>query len=298
MTASGRASSLGVAAVLVAIVSFSISSAVIKWSETTGSVIAFWRMVGAVVGWWSIVLIQRARTGRPFPTKATWIAVLPPALFFGLNISIFFTAVTRTSIAHAEFIATLSPLVLLPAGAAFFGEHPNWGALRFGLISVAGVMLVLLFGPSGGAASLSGDLLMLIVIVTWTSYLLTSKRARAKGIDTLDFMACMMPMGIVTAGPVAASIAGSELLQVSARGWFVIVLLTLLTGMLAHGCIVFAQRQLPIATIGVMQTAQPALAVMWGFVILGESVRTPQVLGMALVVVGLSLFTWSSQQST
>ena len=107
----------------------------------------------------------------------------------------------------------------------------------------------------------------------------------------------MMPMGLITAGPVAATIAGDELFSMSVRGWFVAALLTVLTGMVAHGCIVFAQRHLPVASIGVVQTGQPALAVLWGFIILGESVRLAQVAGMVLVILGLALFTWSSQRS-
>ena len=293
-----RAKSIGFLAVGLAVVSFSISSAAIKWSESIGSVVAFWRMIGAVVGWWVIVLIARKRTGRPLPSRETWKLVLPPGLFFGLNIAIFFTAITRTSIAHAEFITTLTPLVLLPAGAAFFGECPNWGALKFGLISVVGIALVLAFGPTGGAATPGGDLLMVLVIGTWTGYMLTSKRARSRGVDVLDFMACMMPLGLITAGPIAASIAGAGLFTLSARGWFVVALLTLVTGMLAHGCIIYAQRHLPVATISIIQTGQPALSVFWGFVILGESVRSPQIVGMVLVVVGLSMFTWVSQRPT
>jgi drug/metabolite transporter (DMT)-like permease len=293
-----RLRSIGFLAVGLAVVSFSISSAAIKWSVSTGSVVAFLRMIGAVVGWWIIVLIARKRTGRPLPSRETWKLVLPSGLFFGLNIAIFFTAITRTSIAHAEFITTLTPLALLPAGAAFFGERPNWGALKFGLISVVGISLVLTFGPKGGEATLGGNLLMVLVIGTWTSYMLTSKRARTRGVDVLDFMACMMPLSLITAGPIAASIAGTGLFSLSARGWFVVALLTLVTGMLAHGCIIFAQRHLPVATISIIQTGQPALSVFWGFVVLGESVRPPQIVGMILVVVGLSLFTWASQRPT
>jgi drug/metabolite transporter (DMT)-like permease len=287
---------IGFAAVALAVLSFSISSAMIKWSASTGSVVAFWRMIGAVGGWWLVVLFNRQRHGRPWPSRETWKLVLPPGLFFGANIAIFFTAITRTSIAHAEFITTLTPLVLLPAGAFFFGERPNWGALKFGLISIVGISLVLTFGPEGGEATLGGDLLMVLVIGTWTSYMLTSKRARSRGVDVIDFMACMMPLGLLTAGPIAASIAGDGLFTLSARGWFVVALLTVATGMLAHGCIIFAQRQLPVATISIIQTGQPALAVFWGFIILGESVRAPQIVGMVLVVLGLSLFTRASQK--
>ncbi len=59
-------------------------------------------------------------------------------------------------------------------GAAFCGERRNWGALKFGLNSIVGIALVLAFGPTGGEATLGGDLLMVLVIGTWTSYMLTS----------------------------------------------------------------------------------------------------------------------------
>ena len=291
----GATAIAGLAAVVVAILSFSISTPLIKWSGETGSVVAFWRMIFAVVAWWTVVAAVHVRTGRPIPSASTWRRVLLPALFFGANIATLFTAITRTSIAHAEFIGTLSPLVLLPAGALLFGEHPNWAALRWGVLSLAGVALVLFFGPEGGTASLSGDLLMVLVVGLWTSYLLTSKRARAAGVDTLDFMACLMPLGLLTAGPIALAVAGRDVLGLSGRGWFVVALLTVITGMAAHGCIFYAQRLVPVATIGVMQTSQPALAVAWAFLILGETVRPPQVVGMVMVVIGLALFTWVSQ---
>jgi drug/metabolite transporter (DMT)-like permease len=292
---SGR--TLGLVAMTVAVVSFSTSSPLIKWSESTGSVVAFWRMIGAVIGWWTVIAITRVRSGRPAPTAATWRLALAPGLAFGANIALFFTAITKTSIAHAEFITALTPLILLPAGAFFFGERPNWNALRWGLISIFGVSLVLFFGPEQGASSLSGDVLMIGVIALWTTYLLTSKRARAAGVGTLDFMACMMPIGVLTAGPIAAIIAGSDVFGLTAKGWLVVLILTLLTGMLSHGCIVFAQQHLPVATISIMQTAQPALAVFFAFLILDEAVRAPQVVGMALVITGLALFTLASSRS-
>jgi drug/metabolite transporter (DMT)-like permease len=80
------------------------------------------------------------------------------------------------------------------------------------------------------------------------------------------------------------------------RGWFVVVVLALLNGMVARGSIAFAQQQLPIAAITVMQVAQPALAMLFAFVILGEEVRPLQIGGMALVIVGIALFTRAAQR--
>ena len=97
-----------------------------------------------------------------------------------------FTAITKTSIVHAEFITALNPLILLPLGALLFGEHPNWRALRWGAVSIVGVALVLFFGPAQGASSIEGDLLVIVVICLWSGYLLSTKRARASGVGTLD----------------------------------------------------------------------------------------------------------------
>ena len=104
---------------LLAVLTFSSSSTIVKWADTPGSVLAFWRMIGAVVLWWIVIGMRRSIKGRPAPSLETWKLVLPPGLFFGLNITLFFTALNRTSIAHAEFITALSPLVLIPLGALF-----------------------------------------------------------------------------------------------------------------------------------------------------------------------------------
>jgi drug/metabolite transporter (DMT)-like permease len=60
--------------------------------------------------------------------------------------------------------------------------------------------------------------------------------------------------------------------------------------------LVFAQHHLPVATIGVMQVAQPAIAVGWAWLLLGESVVAVQLPGMALVIVGLVAFTVAAQR--
>ena len=91
-----------------------------------------------------------------------------------------------------------------------FEEQPNWRALRWGGLSILGVMLVLFFGPGQGTSSVGGDLLMIGVLALWTGYLLSSKRARISGVGTLDFMSCMIPIGVLVAGPKSAMIAGSD----------------------------------------------------------------------------------------
>ena len=290
----GRAPA-GIIAMVAAVLVFSCSSTLVKWSDTPGSVVAFWRMLISVVLWWIVIVGRKARTGRPAPTRRTWRLVLPAGLCFGLNITLFFTAIGRTSIAHAEFITALSPILLVPLGVLLFHERPDRRALPWGAVSLLGLAIVLFLGGSQGGATLAGDLLVVVVVLFWIGYLLTGRRARAT-VDVVDFMATMMPLGVLTAAPVALIIAGGDIWPLSAKGWVAAGMLGILTGMIGHGLIAFAQREVDIATIGIIQVGQPALAVGWSFLILGEQIKPAQIPGMVLVIIGLAAFTLVSQR--
>lgn len=281
---------LGIVAVCLAVVCFSASSSVVKWAGAPGSVIAFWRMLASVIAWWVIARLA----GCP-PTwtgiRRTW----PAGVLFGLNLATFFTGVTRTSIAHAEFIGALTPLLLLPAGALLFGERVAWRSLGWGSMAIAGVAIVLFTSPDTSPSSTSGDLIVAGAVVLWAAYLLATKHTR-RDMDVAEFMASVMPVATLTLLPVMVVRGGA--FELEARAWLAVVILLLLTGVSAHALVVYAQRHVPVATIGMLQVSQPALAVLWAFLILGESIRPVQVVGMVLVVAGLGLFTLHSTRAS
>jgi drug/metabolite transporter (DMT)-like permease len=68
-------------------------------------------------------------------------------------------------------------------------------------------------------------------------------------------------------------------------------LLTLLTGVAAHGLLVYAQKTVQIGTIGISQVVQPALAVTWSFLLLDEHLVSGQVLGIGVAMGGLLAFS-------
>ena len=293
---SRRQRTVGLLAVVGAILCFAMSFGIIKWPGVPGSVIASWRLVGSALVWWTLLVSLRFTNGRPLPSRHVWKVTLPAALLFGIYISVFFTAVTKTSVAHAEFINSLAPLLVIPAGFVLFKERPNWSALRFGALSLIGLVVVLFTGPEQGAATVEGDLLMIIVVVATVSYLMASKFARGRGVATADFMAIVMPVALVTAAPVALIVAGGELWPLSWQAWVAVVILSFLTGGAAHGLLFFAHRTVPIATISVMQVSQPALSAFWAWVIVDEAITVTQIPGMLLVIVGMALVVWFSQQ--
>jgi drug/metabolite transporter (DMT)-like permease len=287
--AQGR--TIGLIALVAVIVFFSAGSTLVKLSHTPGVTVAFWRMILCSFIWLAILRL----------TEQRWLAwsdirpALIPGIAFGLNIAFFFTGVTRTTVASAEFTGALTPLLVVPLGAVFFKERMRPDALVFGLISVVGLGLVLFNAPATGEFSWGGVAWIAGALVLWSIYLLTSRSLR-RGRSVAAVMAAITPIAAVVTLPLGLFVFPGTLLDVTWRSVAFIVLLGVITGTLAHGLMVFAQKSVPIGVISMLQVSQPALAVLWSVLFLGSTVRGIQVMGMGLVIVGLTAVTVQTQR--
>ena len=137
------------------------------------------------------------------------------------------------------------------------------------------------------------DAITFLAVGTWTAYILLTKANRGD-MDVTRFMGAISPIALVVIAPIA--VAGGDVLDVPAHGWIYIATLGLLTGVVSHGLIVFAQHHVPVAMISIMQVAQPALAVGWAFLLVDERVDSWQLVGGAIVVVSLALFVLTARR--
>ena len=233
-------------------------------------------------------------TERRRLTLAEYRKALLPGFVLGLNLMAFFTGVTKTSIANAEFIGALTPIVLVPAGALLFKDRINTRALLFGLISFAGLAIVLFNAAKRGDASWTGNAMILAAMSLWATYLLLTRWYRGTQ-SVAAVLAGVMPIATLTILPVV--LLRGEATAVTAHGMIFVALLVVVTGTLAQGLIQFAQQTVPVGTIGLLQVAQPALSVTWSVLFLGQLVRPIQIVGMALVMVGLVAIVVHSQRS-
>ena len=258
-------------AVAVTILVFSFASTLVKRAGTAAELVAFWRMVITSVVWNGIVLM----TGRRPSWRSIRLAALP-GVFFGLDIAFFYLGATHNSVANAEMISAMTPFIVVPIGAAFFGERLHSRALFFAFFAVGGVAIVLFAAPSDGDASLRGCIFGVIALLCWAGYISGTRRLR---------------------GEMDVAIIHGDMLSVTAHGWKYIVLLTFMTGVLAHGLMVFAQSTIPIGSIGIAQVAQPALAALWSFLLLDEVLNGWQLIGMVIVIGGLLGFVVLNQRN-
>jgi drug/metabolite transporter (DMT)-like permease len=273
---------VGALAVGGVVVAFSLSSTLVKLAHSPGVLVAFWRMITVSVVW-NVFLWT---TGRRVTMRDVRQALVP-GIFFGLNLAAFFAGATNNSVANAALIGSLSPFLIVPIGAVLFKEYIDVRALFFALVAFGGLVIVLFSAPPNGDASLKGNVFGIVAMVLWTAYVVSTRQFR-RDMDVATFMATVSPIAAVAVLPLA--IANGDVFGMSATGWKYMLLLALLSGVIAQGLMVFAQKSIAIGTIGISQVVQPVLAVVWSFLLLGETVNHDQVVGMAIVLSGLLTF--------
>jgi drug/metabolite transporter (DMT)-like permease len=206
---------------------------------------------------------------------------------------VFFAGATHNSVANAALIGSLAPFLIVPAGALLFREYINPRALAFALLAFGGVALVLFNAPPNGDASLEGNVFGAIAMLLLVGYVASTKYFR-QDLDVTTFMAAICPIAAVAVLPLA--IAHGDVFGMSQTGWTFMLILTLTSGVMAQGLVVFAQNTVQIGTIGIARIAEPALAVVWSFLLLGEVVNGRQAAGIALVMGGLFGFVYMHQR--
>jgi drug/metabolite transporter (DMT)-like permease len=277
-----NAKTLGVLAVLGLVVAFSLSSTLVKRAETPGVLIAFWRLATVSLVW-NALLWSTGRRVTLRDVREVWL----PGIFFGLNLAVFFAGATHNSVANAALIGSCAPFLIVPVGARLFRERISPRALVFAVLAFGGVALVLVSAPPGGDASLEGNVFGVIAMLLLVAYVASTRYFR-RDMDVTTFMATICPIAAVAVLPLA--VADGGMFALSTTGWTYTLILTLTSGVVAQGLLVYAQRAVQIGTIGIAGVAQPALAVVWSSLLLGEVINGWQALGIAVVMSGLLAF--------
>jgi drug/metabolite transporter (DMT)-like permease len=280
----------GAVAVVGLVVAFSLSSTLVKSADSPGVLVAFWRLAIVSVVW----NVYLRFTGRRVTLRHVRQAFIP-GVFFGVNLATFFVGATNNSVANAALIGSLSPFLIVPLGAKLFNEYNNPRALLFALVAFSGAAVVLLNAPPNGDASIRGNVFGVAAMLLWVGYVVSTRHFR-RDMDVATFMATISPIAAVAVLPLA--LANGDVFGMSGTGWAYMLILTFLTGVAAHGLLVFAQKTIQIGTIGIAQVAQPALAVVWSFLLLGERVKPWQIAGITIVMSGLFGFLLLNQRGS
>ena len=214
-------------------------------------------------------------------------AILLGVVLVGMNLALY-GAVQRIGLGLAVTVEFLGPLAVALLGA----RRPRDAAV--GLLALAGVAA--LAGAFGGPVPDAVGLpLGLAAAVLWAAYILLNERAGA--LPGLTGTAVASVVGTVLTLPVLvvllAGLPPDRLLRVLAVGAAV----GLLSSALPYSLDLVVLRRLPRAVFGMLQSAHPVAAALFGLVVLGQHLDPVQLAGIAAVC-GANVLALSGRPST
>lgn len=214
-----------------------------------------------------------------------------------VNQTFFLTGTKFAPTSHVGLIYATCPLVVMALAVLLGQERFHRERLTGVLITLAGVLVIglgsLLQSGGQGADFLKGDLLLVGAVCSWGAYLTLNKPlvARHGGVPTLAgtfLIGCLLDL------PIALFQSGDwdRLAEVSTSAWMSLAYLTLIASVLGLACQNLALKHVDASQLALIGNASPVLTVVWGVLLLGESVTPALVIGGGLTIAGI---LWSSR---
>jgi len=123
-------------------------------------------------------------------------------------------------------------------------------------------------------------------MLIWTVYFIVAKQARDEGTNTWSFLTGICLTNVVLATPWAL-IASDDLFAPTPRDWLLLVLMMLIPGTTGHYLMTWAQRYLDTTVSSLITLLGPVLSTALAFFFLDQGISVVQVLGGAVVLLGL-----------
>ena len=194
-----------------------------------------------------------------------------------------------TSALSAGIITSAAPAIMAVLAASFLREKPGRGAVAGIVLTVAGVLLINLWGhdAAAGAGSLTGNLLVLGATIC--EALLTIFRKRSGGrVGSVTNTTILVALSAALMLPFAAAdLRQFSLARVDAVAWAAILYYGAVATVLAYILWGRGALRIPAGRTGIATAALPLTALVLSALVLGEPLRVVHLAGCSAVIAGI-----------
>jgi len=213
--------------------------------------------------------------------------------FLALHFALWVTSLTMTSVLSSLVFVTMNPLFVAVLGLLFFHERTSpllWVAVA--VVTAGGVFI----GVRSGTAANEGNLLALGGAVAASLYLIAGRKA-SRSMDPLSYnLGAFTWAAILTAGLCLAS--GRPLMPLSGWAYFWLAVTAVLGQTVGHGLINVSLRWFQPQFVALMLLWEPILGSGLAFLVLGDKPGPAELIGGAVILLGLAVGIASSNRSS
>ena len=262
----------------------SFSPVLIKDAGAPGTVTAFYRLFFGTLTLIVPFTLSRIKSKEKFKTKGILIAILA-GFCLATDMAMWATGIMVSNAAMPTLVGNLSPLWVGIGAFLLFKERQNskfWIGLLIALTGVTFLMIQDLYQPDG---IFKGLTLGLFAGMFYATFMLLTQIGR-KYLNTISYLfisslATTIFLGIFT------YIQGIEFVGYPQKAWVLFIIMGVMIQAGAWFFINFAQGYLPASLVSATLLAQPVLAAVIAFIMLGEKLTVWQIIGGVVVVTGI-----------
>lgn len=238
------------------------------------------RLLGAAALFWLVALAHgRASYGSLLRRWPTWAAGIGQAAF---NLT-FLGAVSQVGVA----VGTLVAIGTAPLITGLVSRQTSlrwWGST---LVAVVGLTLLLAGGADDAPLSVAGVALAFGAAASYATYILAVGSAERSRLPTSSFLATAFTISALTTAPLLATY---PLGWVATReGFALVAYLAIVPTILAYHVFNRGLRGVRPSTASTLALAEPVVAAVLAFAVVGERLGWTGVLGAGLILAGLTL---------
>ncbi len=281
-TALAAPGTLAFGALLIANVALAFGPWFVRATEVGPVAAGFWRLTLAVP---FLVLLAAQQGARPMRLgRGVWIGLIAGGVCFAADLGSWHLGILRTTLANATLFGNAATLMFPIYG---FLVARTWPTRTQGwalMLAAAGAALLLGRSYQLDAKNLAGDLLCILAGLLYTVYFILMARARTT-LAPLSALVLSTLAGIVPL-LVFALAMGERIVPVH---WGPLIGLALCSQVLGQGLMIYALGRFSPLVIGIALLIQPVVAGTVGWIVYGERLGLPDLVGVVMVAIALVL---------
>ena len=216
-------------------------------------------------------------------------ALLRDGLFCGALLGLGFLLQTeglsRTTASRSGFLTGMLVVLVPLLEFVFFRKRPAPPALLGVLLAFAGLTFLSAPWADASQATLLGDWLTVGCALIFAGHIIALGRLAPRH-PVLPMLLLQLATIFVLAGA-AGPLIETQHFSNAPRLWLALVYLALFATLLAFGIQTWAQKVISPVRVALISSLEPVFAALWAAVLIGERLTSREVLGGALIVLGV-----------
>ena len=268
--------------VLIGVISVSFASIFIKLiPQVPALVIAFYRLFLATI----FISPVYALKGKRLPPDLKYEILA--GLFMALHFAFWISSLKYTSVLSSVVLVTMNPVFVGILSWIFLKEIPSVLAWIGIFISIFGGFIVGYSDKLSGFGNLKGDILSILGSIMISIYFLIGRRTR-KHTELLEYVFSVY-MSAAAFLYIICIITGTQIKSYPVDVFKYFVLLALIPQIIGHTSFNWALKHTSATFVTVLILGEPIGSAILAYFILGEGVKTLQVVGSIFILLGVVL---------